>query len=326
MVFIDRNEPPPSYQDVVSNYNTSSTQSSDVLPEDDHQSPRSYAQYRGDKKSSTLDTSSNGFRRRSEEGTSVLERRRAFRATFPINDKNVGKPTLLSVHPKGVLGANQENLSVSLRRVRMQLTCAFRIDGGSSASKFDGERVLGQHTGVMVVSSECASSTLESHTTQQQLGVETLPPSHSISSYEVHTTTHSYEVADESLREECQGHVSTRDDGCITMTDAVVSAVVARNQASVFTVDEEEDAIHRRTTHLSTTVAMQTNEEVRETVSPVLVPDNDAMLCLCLSDSVATESRARSVADNDIQAESEDLECTSRMDGSHEQPINLPSS
>ena len=85
----DCKEPPPSYQDAVSDYEYSPIQPSDALPEDDRQSVRGYAQYRGDQKSSTINVASDESRRRSEER-------------------------------EGVLGTHQEIPSVFLRHVRMQ--------------------------------------------------------------------------------------------------------------------------------------------------------------------------------------------------------------
>lgn len=115
LTFSDRKEPPPSYQDAVSDYNS---KPSDVLPGDDDQALKPHAQYLEDKKSNTLGASSSGFGQQSEEGSSVLEQRGALRATIHMNDKNVAQSTSSSVRPEDVAEAGQENLSVSLRHVR----------------------------------------------------------------------------------------------------------------------------------------------------------------------------------------------------------------
>jgi hypothetical protein len=115
----DCKEPPPSYQDAVSDYEYSPIQPSDALPGDDCQPPRRYAQYRGDRKSSTINAANDEFQRRSEEGASALERRRALQATYPRNDRDVGESILVPVEPEDVLGTHQEIPSVSLRHVRV---------------------------------------------------------------------------------------------------------------------------------------------------------------------------------------------------------------
>ncbi|KAF8129956.1 hypothetical protein EV363DRAFT_274308 [Boletus edulis] len=68
----DGKEPPPSYEDVISDYHKSPMLSSDALPEDDHQS-----------------LGHNEFRRQPEEGTSALEQRSASQAIRATNDRGV---------------------------------------------------------------------------------------------------------------------------------------------------------------------------------------------------------------------------------------------
>ncbi|KAG6371816.1 hypothetical protein JVT61DRAFT_9177 [Boletus reticuloceps] len=86
----DGKEPPPSYEDAISDYHKSPMLSSDdALPEDDHQSLGQYAQFYGDDKSSIAHAASNEFRRQPEEGTSALEQRSAFQAIRATNDRGV---------------------------------------------------------------------------------------------------------------------------------------------------------------------------------------------------------------------------------------------
>ncbi|KAF8553143.1 hypothetical protein OG21DRAFT_1283970 [Imleria badia] len=297
----DSKEPPPSYQDAVSDYEYSSVQPSDALTGDEYLSLRQRTQHSGGQKSGTLNVASNEFRQGSEEGASALERRSALRATLLRNDKEVGESTSLPVEGEAVLGTRQK----------------LSIQGVGSASKTDGERVLDQQIGV--VSRECAS-TSGAVTTQHP--VETISPFRSTSPYEVRTTpiTNSFEDAVSSRRQEYQGHMTT-------------------GGIHVSKVDEEKDTNYRCTQRrpvtptfpqtqatratLSTAVAMQGNDEgVSNTVSPVLAPENT----IILSHSEATESHGCSVTEDDKQVESEDRQCTRRVDGSYEQRRTTQSS
>lgn len=110
-----------------------------------------------------------------------------------------------------------------------------------------------------------------------------------------------------------------------------ISAATAQNQMPVSTVDE--DVTCRRkpqrsvtstfpnsqasTTRPPATLTMQSNdEEVWKITPPIPASEN----------AIATGSRRSGVAEDDKQADSEDLQCASRIDGSYEQPITPPSS
>ncbi|KAI9566599.1 hypothetical protein HD554DRAFT_2040149 [Boletus coccyginus] len=70
---LDNKEPPPSYEDIVLDYDNSPIGPSNALLVDHHQCMRQYMQCYGDDKSSTLDITSDEFQQRSEEGASALE-------------------------------------------------------------------------------------------------------------------------------------------------------------------------------------------------------------------------------------------------------------
>ncbi|KAI9463136.1 hypothetical protein HD554DRAFT_2124861 [Boletus coccyginus] len=140
----DNKEPPPSYEDAVSDYDNSPIGPSDALSGDDRQSMRQYTQYYGDDKSSTLNVTSDEFQRRSEEGASALEWHWNPQATCPKNDSDVGESVPLPVEAEDALRTHQEIMN----------------EGVSWASETDEERVLDQHIGV--VPRECANTVHES--------------------------------------------------------------------------------------------------------------------------------------------------------------------
>jgi len=155
----DNKEPPPSYQDAISDYDNSPIRPSVALSGDDHQSMRRYMQCRGDDKSLTLGVASDELQRRSEEGAPALEQHWNLQAPCPKNDRDVSESAPLPVEAEDVLRTHQEITSGSLSPMRMQANMACRIERVSWASKTDEERVLDQHFGV--VSRECAKTVRE---------------------------------------------------------------------------------------------------------------------------------------------------------------------
>lgn len=200
---------------------------------------------------------------------------------------------------------------------------AYRIAIVSPASQICGGHIPDRHTAT--VSSECASNTLESLAAQEQPEVETLPPSDSIPSHEVTLTRLSVDVTDEA--QEAQEH-SMQDDECVTVTDAmksstrIVCVATPQKPALVYTVDEE-DAVHQYTSNLSTS-SMQSDEEVWDTISPILGPSDTTILGLCVSDAVTARFHESSVVEDDGRVESEDMQYISRISG--EQSVNMLSS
>lgn len=124
----DREEPPPSYQDAISDGNNSDIQPSDG---DDRQSLRPYGQYCSDEKAKTHNTASNEICLRSEEGTSTLERRCAFRITCPESDEDADESIPSLVHTEDVLEVHQQILLVPPCHVRMQANMALGLRGKS---------------------------------------------------------------------------------------------------------------------------------------------------------------------------------------------------
>lgn len=106
----DDNEPPPNYQDAISDYEYPSARPNGSLTGDAHRSLRQYTQCFDDQKSGSLNAPSNELWQRSEEGVTALQ------VTCPGNDRGGSESILPREKDEKSLDTHQEILSVSLCR------------------------------------------------------------------------------------------------------------------------------------------------------------------------------------------------------------------